>query len=97
MLSLDRGRLRQIVQVHESIRAIFVALVALSVAALPVAGGMARAAMSHDMTLAAGEGDCCHEGKPCEKKTERLRLDGRMRAQVLQLLGRCDGTLCGYS
>ena len=52
------------------IRAIFVAFIALSVAALPVAGGMARAAMSHETTLAAGEGDCCHEGKPCEKKTD---------------------------
>lgn len=52
------------------VRTIFVAVMAFSVAALPVAGGMARAAMSHEMTLAAGDGDCCHEGKPCEKKTD---------------------------
>src|SRR6188474_2701110 len=51
------------------VRTIFVALVALSVAALPVAGGMARAAISHEMTL-VGQGDCCHDGKPCEKKTD---------------------------
>jgi len=52
------------------VRTIFVAVVALSVAALPVAGGMARAAMSHDMTLAAGDGGCCHEGQPCKKKSD---------------------------
>ena len=54
------------------VRTIFVVVVALSVAALPVAGGMARAAMSHGMTLAAGAGDsdCCHEGQPCKKKTD---------------------------
>jgi hypothetical protein len=51
------------------VRTILVALVALSVAVLPVAGGMARADMSHDMTLSAGEGDCCPHGKSCEKKT----------------------------
>ena len=50
------------------VRTIFVAVMALSVAALPVAGGMARAGMSHEMTLAAGQADCCPEGKPCEKK-----------------------------
>ena len=52
------------------VRAIFVALIALSVAALPVASGMARAAMTHQMTLVTGLIDCCHEGKPCQKKTD---------------------------
>jgi len=55
------------------IRTIFVAVVALSVAALPIGSGMARAAMSvamsHDMSQAAGEGECCSHDKPCEKKT----------------------------
>ena len=50
-------------------RTILVALVALSVAILPVASGMARAAMTHDASVAAGDGDCCHDGEPCEKKT----------------------------
>jgi hypothetical protein len=52
------------------VRTIVVALVALSVAMLPVAGGMARAAMSHDMTLSAGEGDCCPHHQPCEKEVD---------------------------
>jgi hypothetical protein len=51
------------------VRTIFVAIVALSVAALPVASGMARAAMTHDMSFASGEGDCCPHDRPCEKKT----------------------------
>jgi hypothetical protein len=51
----------------KAFRAIFVALIALSVAAVPAAGGIALAAMSHDMTDA---GDCCHEGQPCKKKTD---------------------------
>ena len=55
------------------IRTIFVAVVALSVAALPIGSGMARAAMSvamsQDMSQAAGEGECCPHDKPCEKKT----------------------------
>ena len=54
------------------IRTTFVAFVALSVAALPIGSGMARAAMavtmSHDMSQAAGEGECCSHDKPCEKK-----------------------------
>ena len=49
------------------VRAILVALIAISVAALPVASGMARAAMTHDVAVAA-KGDCCHEGAPCERK-----------------------------
>jgi hypothetical protein len=49
------------------LRAILVSLVALSVAALPVAGGMARAAMTHDAAIAA-KGDCCHGSGPCEKQ-----------------------------
>jgi len=51
-----------------SIRAILVALIAFSVAALPVAGGTARA-MSHDAMLTAPMADCCPQGKPCEKPT----------------------------
>jgi hypothetical protein len=49
------------------LRAILVALTALSVATLPVAGGMARAAMTHDAAIAA-KGDCCHDSGPCEKR-----------------------------
>jgi hypothetical protein len=51
------------------VRTIVVALVALSVAMLPVAGGMVRAAMSHDISVAASQGDCCPHGNSCEKKT----------------------------
>jgi hypothetical protein len=51
------------------VRALFVAVVALSVAALPVASGMARAAMTHDASLAAPQTDCCPHHEPCEKKT----------------------------
>ena len=51
------------------VRAIFVAVVALSVAALPVASGMARAAMTHDASLAAPQTECCPQHEPCEKKT----------------------------
>jgi hypothetical protein len=47
-------------------RALLVVLVAMSVAMLPFAGGMARA-MSHDTSLTAPQADCCPHGKPCEK------------------------------
>jgi hypothetical protein len=49
-------------------RVILVALVAFSVAVLPLAGGMAFA-MPHHAALAAQQADCCPHGKPCEKKT----------------------------
>jgi hypothetical protein len=50
------------------IRAILVALIAFSVATLPVAGGTARA-LSHNAMLTAPMADCCPQGKPCEKPT----------------------------
>jgi hypothetical protein len=52
------------------VRTILVAFIALSVAMLPVAGGMARAAMSHDMSSAAGQEHCCPHGQPCEKRAD---------------------------
>jgi hypothetical protein len=50
----------------DSVQAFLVGLLALSLAALPLAGGMALA-MSHDTVLTAPQGDCCHDGEPCEK------------------------------
>ncbi|MGB6428178.1 MAG: hypothetical protein WBF11_08740 [Methyloceanibacter sp.] len=47
-----------------SVRAFLIGLVALSVAALPLAGGMARA-MSPDTVLTAPHADCCRDGAPC--------------------------------
>jgi hypothetical protein len=49
-----------------TLRAIFVALVAASVAMLPVAGSMAHAA-SVGTTFIADHSDCCQEGKSCEQ------------------------------
>jgi hypothetical protein len=49
-------------------RTILVALVAFSVAMLPVAGAMARG-VSPATSLTTAEDDCCPHGKPCEKKT----------------------------
>jgi hypothetical protein len=50
-------------------RAIVVALVALSVAMLPVTGGVAFAT-PHDTSLTASHTDCCPHGKPCEQKAD---------------------------
>jgi hypothetical protein len=50
-------------------RPILVALVALSVAMLPVTGGGALAT-PHDTSLTASHTDCCPHGKPCEQKTD---------------------------
>ena len=48
-------------------RPILIALIALAVALLPVAGGMAVATPHAAFT--APQADCCPNGKPCEKKT----------------------------
>jgi hypothetical protein len=50
-------------------RPILIALIALAVALLPVAGGMAFA-MPHDASFGAPQADCCPNGKSCEKKTD---------------------------
>jgi hypothetical protein len=50
-------------------RHILVTLIALAVALLPMAGGMALA-MPHDASFTAAQADCCPNGKPCEKKTD---------------------------
>jgi hypothetical protein len=50
-------------------RPILIALIALAVALLPMAGGMALA-MPHDAFLTASQTDCCPNGQPCEKKTD---------------------------
>jgi hypothetical protein len=50
-------------------RPILIAVIALAVALLPMAGGMALA-MPHDASFAATQADCCPHGKPCEKKTD---------------------------
>ena len=51
------------------LRAILVALITFSVAALPVAGSAALA-LSHDAKLTAPMSDCCPHGKPCPKTTD---------------------------
>jgi hypothetical protein len=66
------------------VRAILVVCVALSVAMLPMAGGMAFA-MQHDASL-SNHGDCCPHGKPCEKKTDGC-------ASVAGCLLKCCGVL----
>ena len=49
-------------------RTILIALIALAVAVLPMAGGIALA--THDASFTAAPADCCPHGKPCEKKTD---------------------------
>ena len=49
-------------------RAFLVSLIAVSVAMVPLAGGMARAEADR-MSATAMPSDCCPHGKPCEKKT----------------------------
>jgi hypothetical protein len=49
-------------------RAILVALIALSIAAFPLARGTAHALPQQ--TAAAADIDCCHERGPCEKKAD---------------------------
>jgi hypothetical protein len=52
-------------------RAILVALIALSVAMLPVAGGTAiakSAAQSTAQSMVAAQADCCAHGKPCQNQ-----------------------------
>jgi hypothetical protein len=48
-------------------RTIIVVFVAMSVAMLPVAGGMVIV-KSPDVVLTAAQSDCCAPGKPCEQK-----------------------------
>ena len=50
-----------------TIRAIFAVLITLSVAMLPVAGGVVAAHQS-GASLTAPQPDCCARGMPCEKK-----------------------------
>jgi hypothetical protein len=50
-------------------RTILIALIALAVALLPMAAGMA-VAMPQDASFTAAPADCCPNGKPCEKKTD---------------------------
>lgn len=50
-----------------TLRAMFVALVAASVAMSPVAGSMAYAS-SVGTTLIADHSDCCQEGKSCDQQ-----------------------------
>ena len=52
-----------------TVRAIFVAILAFSVAMLPVAGAMARV-NSHDLVVTASQADCCAKSMPCEKNTD---------------------------
>jgi hypothetical protein len=49
-------------------RTILIALIALAVALLPMAGGIALA--TPHASLTAPQADCCPNGKPCEKKTD---------------------------
>jgi hypothetical protein len=48
-------------------RTIIVVLVAMSVAMLPVAGGMV-VAESPGVALTAAQSDCCEPGQPCQQK-----------------------------
>jgi hypothetical protein len=64
-------------------RHILIALIALAVALLPVAGGMALA-LPHDASFAAANADCCPNGKPCEKETDGC---GSVAACVLKCCG----------
>ena len=48
-------------------RAVILALLALSIAAFPLARGMAHVLPQH--AEAAADMECCHKGEPCEKKT----------------------------
>jgi hypothetical protein len=50
-------------------RPILITLIALALALLPMAGGMALA-MPHDASCAAPQADCCPNSNPCEKKTD---------------------------
>jgi hypothetical protein len=49
-------------------RPILIAIIALAVALLPMAGGIALATPHASFT--APQADCCPNGKPCEKKTD---------------------------
>lgn len=64
-------------------RPILIALIALAVALMPMAGGMALA-MPHDASFTAAPSDCCPNGKPCEKKTDGC---GSVAACVLKCCG----------
>ena len=66
-------------------RTILVALVALSVAMLPVAAGMARA-MAHDASVTS-HADCCPNDQPCEKKTDRCGSDAACVLNCFSLTG----------
>jgi hypothetical protein len=48
-----------------TLRTILVALVAMSVALLPVAGGMV---VAKSPVLTAAQSDCCAQGQPCQQK-----------------------------
>ena len=50
-------------------RSILLALLALSIAAFPLARGMAHA-LPQQAATAVADMDCCHEGEPCEKKAD---------------------------
>jgi len=69
-----------------SVRAIVVGLIALSLAVLPLAGGMAQA-MSDDAVMTATHGDCCHDGKPCEKGMDDCGSSAGCVFQCFQLAG----------
>ena len=66
------------------VRAIFVALITLSVAALPVASGMARAAMTHQRFHRRAKDRVLPSPSAMREEDERLRLRGGMRAKVFQ-------------
>lgn len=54
----------------ENLRAIFVGLIAFSLAALPVGAAEMRASMVGEVSIAANHDDCCAETEPCEKHTK---------------------------
>ena len=54
-----------------NLRAIIVAVLALSLAVLPVSAAEMRSSMAAGTAAAATHGDCCSQSKPCEKQTKR--------------------------
>jgi hypothetical protein len=69
-----------------TIRPVLIALIALSVAFLPLAGGLAFA-MPHEGGIVASDADCCPDGKPCEKKTNRCGVDSACMLKCSGLMG----------
>lgn len=69
----------------DTVRALLVGLIALSVALLPL-GGIANA-MAPDTVLNAFQADCCHGGQPCEKGMDDCGSSAGCVLKCFQLSG----------